>query len=235
MPLMTALPAKYANSQILKAIQVPVGARPNAIVIEPASGTALPQARAACAAGIGWAVLNRAPDISELRRTSTAPIFSVSSDHFEIGRIQGRQFASKRRLRSLCFLSGLQANHEMAQRSNPALSKTRNRKQSLKTGLLMGKRAQRIPSWPGVINSNKGRIHLRRPTCHAHFLLATERRTIHSGLRVPIGTGPDDPSGNRAAQFSIGKTYAEAAHTAENSGDDEPQNRPEETERHGGV
>jgi len=48
----------------------------------------------------------------------------------------------------------------------------------------MGKRAQRIPSWPGVINSNKGRIHLRRPTCHAHFLLATKRRTIHSGLPV---------------------------------------------------
>src|SRR5712664_2626642 len=29
----------------------------------------------------------------------------------------------------------------------------------------MGRRAQRIPSWPGVIHSNKGRIHLRRPTC----------------------------------------------------------------------
>src|SRR6266849_3525279 len=25
--------------------------------------------------------------------------------------------------------------------------------------------SQRIPSWPGVIHSNKGRIHLRRPTC----------------------------------------------------------------------
>jgi len=84
------------STQILKAIQVPVGARPDAIVIEPASGTALPQvARAACVAGIGWAVLNRAPDyISELRRTSTAPIFSISSDHIEIGRIQGRQFAA---------------------------------------------------------------------------------------------------------------------------------------------
>src|SRR5260370_35867840 len=29
----------------------------------------------------------------------------------------------------------------------------------------MEKRAQRIPSWPGVIHSNKGRIHLGRPTC----------------------------------------------------------------------
>jgi ribose transport system substrate-binding protein len=88
--------AVQQSTQILKAIQVPVGTRPDAIVIEPASGTALPQvARAACAIGIGWAVLNRAPDyISELRRTSTAPIFSISSDHVEIGRIQGRQFAA---------------------------------------------------------------------------------------------------------------------------------------------
>jgi len=29
--------------------------------------------------------------------------------------------------------------------------------------------------------SNEGRIHLRRPTCHSHFSLATRRRTIHSG------------------------------------------------------
>ena len=88
--------AVQQSTQILKAIQVPVGTRPDAIVIEPASGTALPQvARAACAVGIGWAVLNRAPDyISELRRTTTAPIFSISSDHVEIGRIQGRQFAA---------------------------------------------------------------------------------------------------------------------------------------------
>jgi ribose transport system substrate-binding protein len=88
--------AVQQSTQILKAIQVPVGTRPDAIVIEPACGTALPQvARAASAVGIGWAVLNRAPDyISELRRTSTAPIFSVSSDHVEIGRIQGRQFAA---------------------------------------------------------------------------------------------------------------------------------------------
>ena len=88
--------AVQQSTQILKAIQVPVGTRPEAIVIEPASGTALPQvARAACAVGIGWAVLNRAPDyISELRRTTTVPIFSISSDHVEIGRIQGRQFAA---------------------------------------------------------------------------------------------------------------------------------------------
>src|SRR5256885_15833740 len=38
--------------------------------------------------------LNRdASYVEELRRTSTAPIFAISSDHVEIGRIQGRQLA----------------------------------------------------------------------------------------------------------------------------------------------
>src|ERR1700748_1333160 len=51
------------STQILKAIQNRPEARPDAIVLEPVSGTALPQvARAACTAGIGWAVLNRYPD-----------------------------------------------------------------------------------------------------------------------------------------------------------------------------
>jgi ribose transport system substrate-binding protein len=84
------------STQILKAVQAVENQRPDAIVFEPVGGTALPQvARAAVSAGIGWAVLNRdAGYVSELRRTATAPIFAVSSDHVEIGRIQGRQFAA---------------------------------------------------------------------------------------------------------------------------------------------
>jgi ribose transport system substrate-binding protein len=84
------------STQILKAIQSSPEDRPDAIVFEPVGATALPQvARAAAGAGIGWAVLNRdANYIAELRRTSHAPIFAVSSDHVEIGRIQGRQFAA---------------------------------------------------------------------------------------------------------------------------------------------
>jgi len=84
------------STQILKAIQADEGQRPDAIVFEPVGGTALPQvARAAATAGIGWAVLNRdANYIPELRRSSSAPFFAVSSDHVEIGRIQGRQFAA---------------------------------------------------------------------------------------------------------------------------------------------
>jgi len=67
--------------------------RPDAIVFEPVGGTALPQvAKAAVAAGIGWGVLNRdAAYIAELRATSKVPIFGVSSDQVEVGRISGRQ------------------------------------------------------------------------------------------------------------------------------------------------
>lgn len=81
------------STQILKAVQAAPEDRPNAIVFEPVGGTALPQvARAAVNAGIGWAVLNRdASYISELRQATKTPVFSVSSDHVEIGRIQGRQ------------------------------------------------------------------------------------------------------------------------------------------------
>jgi ribose transport system substrate-binding protein len=84
------------STQILQAVQASPASRPDAIVFEPVGSTALPQvARAAAKAGIGWAVLNRdASYIEELRKTSRAPIFAVSSDHVEIGRIQGRQLAA---------------------------------------------------------------------------------------------------------------------------------------------
>lgn len=84
------------STQLLKAVQAAPEVRPSAIVFEPVGGTALPQvARAAVGAGIGWAVLNRdANYIEDLKKISSAPIFAISSDHIEIGRIQGRQFSA---------------------------------------------------------------------------------------------------------------------------------------------
>ena len=84
------------STQLLKAVQSPKELRPDAIIFEPVGGTALPQvAKAAVSAGIGWVILNRdATYIEELRKTSTAPLFAISSDHVEIGRIQGRQMAA---------------------------------------------------------------------------------------------------------------------------------------------
>jgi len=89
----------YANNdaieqsqQLLKAIQSSTS-KPNGIVVEPVGTPLASAARAAATAGIGWALLNREADyIGELRRSGTAPVFRISSDHKEIGRIQGRQF-----------------------------------------------------------------------------------------------------------------------------------------------
>jgi ribose transport system substrate-binding protein len=84
------------STQILKVIQAASEFHPAAIIFEPVGGTALPQvARAAASAGIGWAVLNRdANYINELRAITHAPVFNLSSDHVEIGRIQSRQIAA---------------------------------------------------------------------------------------------------------------------------------------------
>jgi len=84
------------SQQLLKFVQSGSGSCPDGIVFEPVGGTALPQvARAAAVAGIGWVVLNRDVDyVSDLRKTYRVPIFGITSDHEEIGRIQGRQFAA---------------------------------------------------------------------------------------------------------------------------------------------
>jgi ribose transport system substrate-binding protein len=84
------------SQQLLKIIQSNAGSHPDGIIFEPVGGTAFPQAaRAAAAAGIGWVVLNREVEyIAELRREFRIPIFGISSDHEEIGRIQGKQVAA---------------------------------------------------------------------------------------------------------------------------------------------
>ena len=82
------------SEQLLHYVQDSSVAKPDAIMFEPAGGTAFPQvARAAAAAGIGWCVLNHDADyILELRRLYKVPVFAISSDHEEIGKIQGQQF-----------------------------------------------------------------------------------------------------------------------------------------------
>lgn len=84
------------SEQLLHYVQDSSVMRPDAIVFEPAGGTAFPQvARAAVAAGIGWCVLNHDVDyVLELRRLYKAPVLAITSDHEEIGKIQGQQFAA---------------------------------------------------------------------------------------------------------------------------------------------
>lgn len=84
------------SQQLLQYVQDASTAKPDAIMFEPAGATAFPQvARAAAAAGIGWVVLNFDVDyIGEVRRLYKVPMCAITSDHQEIGKIQGQQFAA---------------------------------------------------------------------------------------------------------------------------------------------
>jgi ribose transport system substrate-binding protein len=84
------------SQQLLQYVQDSSKAKPDAIMFEPSGGTAFPQvARAAVAAGIGWVVLNFDVDyILDLRRQYKVPMCAITSDHEEIGKIQGMQFAA---------------------------------------------------------------------------------------------------------------------------------------------
>lgn len=84
------------SQQLLKLIQSRSQATADGIIFEPVGGTAMPQvARAAGVAGIGWVVLNREVDyIHDLRESYHVPAFTVTSNHEEVGRIQGQQLAA---------------------------------------------------------------------------------------------------------------------------------------------
>jgi len=84
------------SQQLLSGIQSTTAPRPDAIIFEPAGSTAHPQvARAAAAAGIGVVLLNRDADyIAEFRRVFHVPAFAITSNHQEIGRIQGQQLGA---------------------------------------------------------------------------------------------------------------------------------------------
>ena len=70
--------------------------RPDGILVEPVSAAGLPRvAEAAVAAGIGWVVSNAHVEyIGALRKNSKVPVFQISQDHMEVGRLQGKQIGA---------------------------------------------------------------------------------------------------------------------------------------------
>jgi ribose transport system substrate-binding protein len=115
------------SQQLLHYVQNSPVARPDAILFEPAGGTAFPQvARAAAEAGIGWVVLNHEVDyILELRRSFKVPMFALSSNHGEIGKIQGKQFAALLPGGgSILYIEG-PANSSAAQERTRGMNKTK--------------------------------------------------------------------------------------------------------------
>lgn len=84
------------GQQLLKLVQSRTSTKLDGILVEPVSAAGLPRvAEAAVAAGIAWVVNNAEVDyVATLRRNSKVPVFVVSQNHLEVGRIQGRQIGA---------------------------------------------------------------------------------------------------------------------------------------------
>jgi ribose transport system substrate-binding protein len=109
------------TQQLIKIIQDPAQ-RPTAILVEPV-GTGMPKvAKAAVGAGIGWGIINSDPDyIAELRK-SAVPVFSVSTDQSEVGRIQGKQMGVLASEGSILYIEGPFNSTAAQQRTKGMLS-----------------------------------------------------------------------------------------------------------------
>jgi ribose transport system substrate-binding protein len=153
------------STQLLRAIQAPETDRPDAIVFEPVGGTALPQvARAAVSAGIGWAILNRESSyVPELRKSSKVPVFTITSDHVEIGRIQGQQFAALLpQGGAVLYVQGPSENSAAKERTAGMLeTKPANIHMTMLRGQWTEESSQRaVRSWLKLTTSQKAAIDL---------------------------------------------------------------------------
>jgi ABC-type sugar transport system substrate-binding protein len=119
--VMNARSDPVTQSQQLLEIMQSQFTRPDAVIVEPVNNQGLPRvAEAAVAAGVGWVVSNARVDYLEpLRQTAKAPVFTVSQDHTEIGRMQGRQFvAILPKGGSVLYLRGPATNFLASQRAD---------------------------------------------------------------------------------------------------------------------
>jgi len=95
--VMTAeMDAVAQGQQLLNLVQSRAEPRLDGILVEPVNAAGLPRvAEAAVAAGIAWVVSNAQVEyVGTLRRKAKAPVFQVSQDHLEVGRLQGRQIGA---------------------------------------------------------------------------------------------------------------------------------------------
>lgn len=115
------------SQQLLRVIQSSSELRPDGIIVEPVSDSGMSQvAGAAVAAGIAWVISNARVDyIQALRRTSKVPVFAISQNHVEIGRMLGRQFAALLpQGGSVLYLRGPSTNSLASQRAEGVESAT---------------------------------------------------------------------------------------------------------------
>jgi ribose transport system substrate-binding protein len=157
--------ALLQSQQLLQYVQDSSTAKPDAILFEPAGGTAFPQvARAAAAAGIGWIVLNFDVDyMLELRRQYKVPMCAITSDHEAIGKIQGLQFAALLpNGGSVLYIEGPNNSSAAKQRS---LGMTRNKPANINARTIRANWTEEssykaVTSWLRLQTSQHSRIDL---------------------------------------------------------------------------
>jgi ABC-type sugar transport system substrate-binding protein len=166
------------SQQLLEIVQT-TSARPDAIVVEPVNNQGLPRvAEAAVAAGIGWVVSNALVDYLEaLRKNAKAPVFGVSQDHPEVGRMQGRQIrAILPRGGAILYLRGPATNFLAAQRSDALESELGINIQfkSLKIQWTEESAYNSVTSWLRLSTVRAGDTHLIAAQ-NTDFILAARR------------------------------------------------------------
>ena len=141
------------GQKLLEFVQAGAELRPDAILLEPVNATGLPRvAEAAVAAGIAWVVSNAQVDyLGELRRKAKAPVFLVSQDHPEVGRMQGCQIATLLpEGGSVLYLRG-PATSSVASRRHEGLESARPKNVELKVLKVQGSTAEdafkTVSSW----------------------------------------------------------------------------------------
>jgi ABC-type sugar transport system substrate-binding protein len=176
----------YANNdavnqtqQLLQFIQEP-SKQPSAIIVEPV-GTGMRQvANAAVTAGIAWAVINSRVDyLSELRQRTGVAVYSVLSDHEEVGRIQGQQIAAMLGEEGCVLYIEGPGGGDVARLRTKGMMATKPSKVTIKT--LRGDWTQRsgynaIRSWLALSTSRE--LHVGMVACQNDDMAVGARRAF---------------------------------------------------------
>ena len=165
--------------QLVKVIQ-DKAQRPDAILVEPV-GTPMYQVAKAAVACIGWGILNREADyIPELRRTAPVPVFAVSPDQEEVGRIQGKQLAAFAPEGNILYIEGPSASSAANLRTKGMLS-TKPSKVEMK--VLKGDWSERsahqaVTSWLSLSTSSQ--LQIRAVVCQNDAMAMGAREAFSS-------------------------------------------------------
>jgi len=168
------------TQQLIKIIQ-DRAQRPDAILVEPVGTPMYQVAKAAVAADIGWGILNREADyIPELRRAAPVPVFAVSPDQEEVGRIQGKQLAAFTTEGNILYIEGPSTSSAANLRTKGMLSTKPSKVEVkvLKADWSERGAHQAVKSWLSLSTSRQ--LHIRAVVCQNDAMAMGAREAFAS-------------------------------------------------------